>query len=145
MHPGYASTADPLGVLDEFRSMVKALHRAGIEVILDVVFNHTAEGGADGPTLCWRGLDDDAYYLFEGEDCARYANFSGCGNTINANHAIVRRMILDSLHHWVADMHVDGFRFDLASILSRDSRGARWPAPRCSGRSRPIRCWPARS
>ena len=129
VHPGYASTADPVGVLDEFRSMVKALHRAGIEVILDVVFNHTAEGGADGPTFCWRGLDDDAYYLFEGEDCARYANFSGCGNTINANHAIVRRMILDSLHHWVADMHVDGFRFDLASILSRDSHGRPMASP----------------
>lgn len=109
--------------------MVKALHRAGIEVILDVVFNHTAEGGADGPTFCWRGLDDDAYYLFEGEDCATYANFSGCGNTINANHAIVRRMILDSLHHWVADMHVDGFRFDLASILSRDSHGRPMTSP----------------
>ena len=129
VHPGYASTADPPGVLDEFRTMVKALHRAGIEVILDVVFNHTAEGGADGPTFCWRGLDDDAYYLFEGEDCARYANFSGCGNTINANHAIVRRMILDSLHHWVADMHVDGFRFDLASILSRDSHGRPMASP----------------
>ena len=129
VHPGYASTADPVGVLNEFRTMVKALHRAGIEVILDVVFNHTAEGGADGPTFCWRGLDDDAYYLFEGEDCATYANFSGCGNTINANHAIVRRMILDSLHHWVADMHVDGFRFDLASVLSRDSRGRPMASP----------------
>lgn len=79
--------------------------------------------------MCWRGLDDDAYYLFEGEDCVRHANFSGCGNTINANQAIVRRMILDSLQHWVADMHVDGFRFDLALVLSRDSQGRPMASP----------------
>ena len=102
--------------------MVKALHRAGIEVILDVVFNHTAEGDHDGPTLCFRGLDNDAYYILE-QDRSRYANFSGTGNTLNANHPIVRRMILDSLRYWVREMHVDGFRFDLASILARDSSG----------------------
>ena len=109
--------------MDEFRDMVKALHRAGIEVILDVVFNHTAEGGHDGPTQCFRGLDNPTYYLL-GEDRSRYANFTGTGNTLNANHPVVRRMIVDSLRYWVEEMHVDGFRFDLASILSRDSSGA---------------------
>ena len=102
--------------------MVKALHRAGLEVILDVVFNHTAEGGDDGPTLGLRGFDNLAYYILE-DGGARYANYSGCGNTLNANHPIVRRMILDSLRYWVEEMHVDGFRFDLASILARDSSG----------------------
>ena len=98
--------------------MVKALHRAGIEVILDVVFNHTAEGDQRGPTLCFRGMDNPTYYMLEGR--SRYANYTGCGNTLNANHPIVRRMIVDSLRYWVEEMHVDGFRFDLASILSRD-------------------------
>jgi glycogen operon protein len=103
--------------------MVKAFHRAGIEVILDVVFNHTAEGDQNGPTLCFRGIDNSAYYLLE-NDHSRYANFSGTGNTLNANHPTVRRMIVDSLRYWVEEMHVDGFRFDLASILARDSNGA---------------------
>ena len=102
--------------------MVKALHRAGIEVILDVVYNHTAEGNETGPTFCFRGLENDAYYILE-EDREHYANYSGTGNTLNANHSMVRRMILDSLHYWVEEMHVDGFRFDLASILSRDEKG----------------------
>jgi isoamylase len=121
-HHAYSSRRDPLGPVEEFRNMVKALHRAGIEVILDVVFNHTAEGGAAGPTLSFRGIDNDAYYVLE-EDRSRYANFSGTGNTLNANHPVVRRMIVDSLRYWVAEMHVDGFRFDLASILARDSDG----------------------
>ena len=103
--------------------MVKAFHQAGIEVILDVVYNHTSEGGADGPTLSFRGLENEAYYILE-PDRRYYANYTGCGNTLNANHPIVRRMILDSLRYWVAEMHVDGFRFDLASILSRDEEGA---------------------
>ncbi len=102
--------------------MVKALHRAGIEVILDVVYNHTAEGGEIGPTFCYRGLANDAYYILE-QSAASYTNYSGCGNTLNANHPVVRRMILDSLRYWVTEMHVDGFRFDLASILSRDEQG----------------------
>src|SRR5438552_3974191 len=102
--------------------MVKALHRAGLEVILDVVFNHTAEGGHDGPTLSFRGLDNHAYYILE-DGGARYADYSGCGNTLNANYPIVRRMIVDSLRYWVEEMHVDGFRFDLASILARDPSG----------------------
>ena len=121
-HAAYSSRTDPLGPLDEFRDMVKALHRAGIEVILDVVFNHTAEGDQRGPTLCYRGLANNFYYMLE-PDGASYANYSGCGNTFNANNPIVRRLIIDSLHHWVREMHVDGFRFDLASILARDERG----------------------
>jgi glycogen operon protein len=121
-HPAYSSRMDPLGPVDEFRDMVKALHRAGIEVILDVVFNHTAEGDHRGPTLSFRGLDNNAYYILEA-DRSRYTNFSGTGNTLNANHPIVRRMIVDSLRYWVEEMHIDGFRFDLASILSRDSSG----------------------
>ena len=102
--------------------MVKGLHRAGIEVILDVVFNHTAEGDHLGPTLSFRGLDNSAYYVLQ-QDRSRYANYSGTGNTLNAGHPIVRRMIVDSLRYWVQEMHVDGFRFDLASILARDSNG----------------------
>jgi isoamylase len=121
-HHGYSSRKDPMGPIDEFRDMVKALHRAGIEVILDVVFNHTAEGNHQGPTTSFRGLDNSTYYVLE-SDRSRYANYSGTGNTLNTNHPIVRRMIIDSLRHWVQHMHVDGFRFDLASILSRDSSG----------------------
>ena len=121
-HTAYSSNQDPLGPLNEFRDMVKALHRAGIEVILDVVYNHTAEGDHTGPTFCFKGLENSAYYILD-EDRARYANYSGTGNTLNANQPVVRRMILDSLHYWVEEMHVDGFRFDLASILSRDEEG----------------------
>ena len=121
-HHGYSSRNDHLGTMDEFRDMVKALHRAGIEIILDVVFNHTAEGDHAGPTLCYRGLENAVYYMLE-EDRSRYADYTGTGNTLNANQPIVRRLILDSLHYWVETMHVDGFRFDLASVLSRDERG----------------------
>ena len=127
-HDGYSSRPDPLGALDEFRDMVKALHRAGIEVILDVVYNHTAEGGADGPTICFRGLANETYYILA-EDKSRYADYTGCGNTLNANEPIVRRLILDSLRYWVSEMHVDGFRFDLASILSRDEEGRPMASP----------------
>jgi glycogen operon protein len=102
--------------------MVKALHKAGIEVILDVVYNHTAEGDQTGPTFCFRGFENRAYYIL-GKDRSQYENFSGTGNTLNSNHAIVRRLISDSLRYWVQEMHVDGFRFDLASILSRDQKG----------------------
>jgi glycogen operon protein len=127
-HHAYSSRKDPLGVLDEFRDMVKALHRAGIEVILDVVFNHTTEGGVHGPTLCYRGFANEIYYILQ-EDRSRYADYTGCGNTLNANHPIVRRLIQDSLRYWVTRMHVDGFRFDLASILSRDESGRPLPNP----------------
>jgi glycogen operon protein len=102
--------------------MVKMLHRAGIEVLLDVVYNHTTEGNETGPTLCFRGLANDTYYIL-GEDRSSYADFSRCGNTLNANESVCRRLILDSLRYWVSEMHVDGFRFDLASILSRDTLG----------------------
>jgi isoamylase len=123
LHQGYSTDPDnPLVILDEFRDMVKALHKEGIEVILDVVFNHTAENKEDGPTYTFRGIDNSVYYLLNG-DKSKYKDYSGTGNTLNANQSIVRRMILSSLHFWVRDMHVDGFRFDLASILSRDENG----------------------
>jgi glycogen operon protein len=121
-HQAYSSRRGPLGPVDEFRDMVKALHRAGIEVLLDVVFNHTAEGDHTGPTLGFRGIDNPTYYTLEAGG-SRYANYTGCGNTLNANHPIVRRLIVDSLRYWVEEMHVDGFRFDLASILARDASG----------------------
>jgi isoamylase len=127
-HQAYSSLKSALAVLDEFRDMVKALHRAGLEVILDVVFNHTTEGGLTGPTLCYRGLANEVYYMLD-KDRSRYADYTGCGNTLNANQPIVRRMILDSLRYWVTQMHVDGFRFDLASILSRDEDGRPLPNP----------------
>src|SRR5579871_5482419 len=127
-HQAYSFCPEPLGALDEFRDMVKALHRAEIEVILDVVFNHTAEAGHDGPTLCFRGLDNSTYYILL-DDRPLYANFTGTGNTLNANHPVVRRMIVDSLRYWVDEMHVDGFRFDLASILTRDAFGHPLPNP----------------
>ena len=127
-HRAYSSRQEPLGPVNEFRDMVKALHRAGIEVILDVVFNHTAEVGADGPTLSLRGIDNPTYYVLE-QGGARYADYTGCGNTLNANNPVVRRMIVESLRYWVNEMHVDGFRFDLASILSRDSEGQVLPNP----------------
>jgi glycogen operon protein len=127
-HRAYSSRQDALGPVDEFRDMVKALHKAGLEVILDVVFNHTTEGDHRGPTLSFRGVDNRTYYILE-RDQAYYSNYSGTGNTLNANHPIVRRMIVDSLRYWVEEMHVDGFRFDLASILSRDESGRPMPAP----------------
>jgi isoamylase len=121
-HGGYSSRGDPLGCLDEFRDMVKALHKADIEVILDVVYNHTAEGGAGGPTFSFRGLDNRFYYLLS-DDLSQYADYTGTGNTLNSNFAVVRRMIGDSLRYWVSEMHVDGFRFDLAAVLTRDEHG----------------------
>ncbi|HEY6106811.1 MAG TPA: alpha-amylase family glycosyl hydrolase, partial [Anaeromyxobacteraceae bacterium] len=127
-HAAYGAAGDPLGALDEFRDMVKALHRAGIEVILDVVYNHTAEGDERGPTLSFRGLDNRAYYILD-RDWSGYANYTGCGNTLKAHHPMVRRLILDSLRFWAGEMHVDGFRFDLASILARDESGQPLKSP----------------
>jgi isoamylase len=124
-HPGYASSADPLAALEECRAMVKALHRAGIEVILDVVYNHSAEGDANGPSFCFRGLADGDYYLHDDE--GGYVDDTGCGNTLRSNHPVVRRMIRQSLRHWVQHLHVDGFRFDLASVLDRDQTGKPTP------------------
>ena len=127
-HPAYSSRRDALGPVNEFRDMVKALHRAGIEVILDVVFNHTAEGDHAGPMISFRGIDNPTYYILEAGG-SRYADYTGCGNTLNGNHPIVRRLIVDSLRYWVEEMHVDGFRFDLASILARDASGHPLPNP----------------
>ena len=115
--------------LTGFRDLVKALHAEGLEVFLDVVFNHTAEGGDGGPTISYRGIENPAYYHLDPDDPAHYADYSGCGNTLNCNHPIVRRLILDSLRYWAEVMHVDGFRFDLASILSRDEQGRPLEAP----------------
>lgn len=121
-HAQYSSRRDPLGPVEEFKDLVKALHRAGIEVILDVVFNHTAEGGSDGPVMSWRGLDNLTYYMVDPHS-GHCEDYTGTGNTINTNETVVRRMILDCLRYWVQHMHVDGFRFDLASVLSRGQDG----------------------
>jgi glycogen operon protein len=127
-HQAYSSRREPLGPLDEFRDMVKALHREGLEVILDVVYNHSGEDDHTGPTISLRGLDNSVYYVLQ-SDRALYANFSGTGNTLNADHPVVRRLILDSLRYWVETMHVDGFRFDLASVLARAPSGQVLPNP----------------
>ena len=127
-HAPYSSDQSPLGPVREFRDMVKAMHKAGIEVILDVVFNHTAEGDHKGATLSFKGLENRAYYILE-KDRTYYANYSGTGNSFNANHAIPRRLILDCLRYWVSEMHVDGFRFDLASVLARDEWGTPMKSP----------------
>ncbi|MEM1135818.1 MAG: glycogen debranching protein GlgX [Bacteroidota bacterium] len=121
-HHAYGSTADPVKTVNEFKDMVKALHKAGIEVILDVVYNHTSEAGIDGVTQCFKGFENVAYYTFK-KNSYEFADYTGCGNSLNANHSIVRRMIMDSLRYWVSEMHIDGFRFDLASVLSRDEDG----------------------
>lgn len=117
----YSSDGDGRTAVGEFKEMVKAFHQAGIEVLLDVVYNHTAEGNEFGPTHSFRGLDNSIYYMLAGG--RYYQNYSGCGNTLNCNHTVVRNLIMDSLRYWVVDMHVDGFRFDLAAILGRDSNG----------------------
>ena len=108
------------GSISEFKTMVKTLHSAGIEVILDVVYNHTAEGSHLGPTLCFRGIDNAAYYRLSPEDPRNYMDYTGCGNTLNMQHPRVLQLIMDSLRYWVQEMHVDGFRFDLASALARE-------------------------
>jgi glycogen operon protein len=108
------------GKANEFKTMVRTLHEAGLEVILDVVYNHTAEGSELGPTLSFRGIDNAAYYRLEPDNTRYYQDFTGCGNTLNLRHPRVLQMLMDSLRHWVTDMHVDGFRFDLASALARE-------------------------
>jgi glycogen operon protein len=117
----YASTGPEFGQLTEFREMVRAFHAAGLEVILDVVFNHTGEGDYRGRTSSFRGLDNRLYYLLAPQ--GQYLNFSGCGNTVNCNHPVVRQLLINCLRFWVADMHVDGLRFDLASVMGRDYQG----------------------
>jgi isoamylase len=113
----------PAGQLGEFKDMVRTLHQAGLEVILDVVFNHTCEGGAGGPTLCFRGLDNPAYYRLVQDDRRQYYDTTGTGNSLNAGNPVTLRLIMDSLRYWLAQMHVDGFRFDLASTLARQEGG----------------------
>jgi isoamylase len=119
-HNGYSAATEPHGQVAEFKSMVRALHEAGIEVILDVVYNHTAEGGAGGPTLSFRGIDNAAYYQLDDNDRSRYLDYTGCGNSLNVRHPHALQLIMDSLRYWVIEMHVDGFRFDLASALARE-------------------------
>lgn len=123
-HHGYSMSPDHCAQRSEFRRMVQALHAAKIEVILDVVFNHTCEGNETGPTYSYKGIDNASYYLASKKPAEKYANLTGCGNTLNTSNPIVRRMIIDSLRYWVTEMHVDGFRFDLASVFARNSDGS---------------------
>ena len=118
----YASVQEAGAQVLEFKEMVRTFHQAGIEVILDVVFNHTVEGNELGPTVCLRGIDNAIYYWLD-DDKRFYRDFTGTGQTINAAHPVVRDLILDALRYWVMEMHVDGFRFDLASVLGRDRNG----------------------
>jgi len=121
--PRWAQATEPTAVREEFRAMVRALHAAGIEVILDVVYNHTPEGNEFGPTLSFRGLDNAAWYRLQGDDKSRNENLTGCGNTLHCAHPRVTQFVLDSLRYWVQEMGVDGFRFDLAPVLGRGERG----------------------
>ena len=125
-HQGYSAAVragKPGGQVDEFKAMVDALHAAGLEVLLDVVFNHTAEGDQLGPTLCYRGLDNPAYYRLDADDPSRYVDTTGCGNSLNAGDPVTLQLIMDSLRYWLTQMHVDGFRFDLATTLGRQDGG----------------------
>ncbi len=127
-HRGYAYSKQPGAQVNEFKQMVKACHQAGIEVILDVVFNHTSEGNEHGPVLSFKGLENQVYYILNSGG-SHYSNYSGCGNTFNGNHPICRELIFHCLRHWVHNYHIDGFRFDLASILSRDRNGNLMASP----------------
>ncbi len=122
-HPGYCVSPEQGTHLREFRDLVKALHRAGIGVILDVVFNHTAEGGGDGPIINFKGMGNSVFYHLNPEDKGVYLDYTGCGNTVNCNHPLVAMFIISCLEYWVREMHVDGFRFDLASALGRGEDG----------------------
>jgi glycogen operon protein len=125
-HHAYSAAVragQPGGQVAEFKAMVRALHHAGLEVILDVVFNHTCEGGAGGPTLCFRGLDNPAYYRLDQDDPRQYYDTTGTGNSLNAGNPVTLRLIMDSLRYWLTEMHVDGFRFDLAATLARQEGG----------------------
>jgi isoamylase len=125
-HQAYSAAVragKPGGQVDEFKAMVDALHAAGLEVLLDVVFNHTAEADQLGPTLCFRGLDNPAYYRLEPGDRRRYVDTTGCGNSLNAGDPVTLQLIMDSLRYWLTQMHVDGFRFDLATTLGRQDGG----------------------
>jgi isoamylase len=123
-HAQYASSIDEDGQHLEFKNMVKALHKAGIGVVLDVVYNHTCEGANDGPAYSFRGLDATGYYMLSSDTANPYANYSGTGNTLNFSQPHVRKMVMDSLRYWKNEMHIDGFRFDLASVFSRNADGS---------------------
>ena len=123
-HPGYCVNPEQGSHQKEFRDMVKALHKAGIGVIMDVVFNHTSEAGSDGPMINFKGIVGNSFYLIDKVDKSIFHDYTGCGNTVNANHPLVSRFIIGCLEYWVRDMHVDGFRFDLASALSRGEDGS---------------------
>ncbi len=123
-HSDYAAAGTPVGAIREMREMVRALHESGIEVILDVVYNHTVEGDEIGPTYSYRGIDNRAYYLLRDEDRSRYRNDTGTGNVLHTSNIAVRKMVADSMRHWVREMRVDGFRFDLASIFTRRADGS---------------------
>jgi isoamylase len=127
-HRGYALSGKPGSQVREFKEMVREFHKAGIEVFLDMVFNHTAEGSENGPTLSFKGLENQIYYML-GDGGRTYRNFSGCGNTVNGNHPIVRKLIFHCLRYWVHNFHIDGIRFDLASVLSRGRDGIIIPNP----------------
>ena len=127
-HDGYSAAVRagrPGGQVAEFKAMVANLHAAGLEVLLDVVYNHTAEGDHGGPTLCHRGLDNPAYYRLDPADPSRYVDTTGCGNAVNAGDPLGLQLIMDSLRYWLTEMHVDGFRFDLAPTLARQDGGVR--------------------
>ncbi|HYZ72521.1 MAG TPA: alpha-amylase family glycosyl hydrolase, partial [Chthoniobacterales bacterium] len=128
-HPGYCVKPDQGTHESEFRQLVDALHSAGIRVILDVVFNHTAEGGANGPVINFKGLANDVFYILDPDNSRCYRDYSGCGNTVNCNHPLVTRFILSCLEWWVEQMGVDGFRFDLASVFVRGENGNSLPNP----------------
>lgn len=124
----YASETGDAGAVNEFKTLVKNLHSAGIEIVLDAVFNHTAEGDERGPVYSFRGIDNPIYYMLKPET-GNYLNYSGCGNTLNCNHPVVRDLVSDALRYWVTEMHVDGFRFDLASVLGRGGDGSVLTSP----------------
>lgn len=128
-HHGYAADQSPGGAIREFKTMVRELHKAGIEVILDVVFNHTSEGDISGPIYSLKGIDNSTYYLMQPDADNPYLNYSGTGNTLRTDHPTVQQLIMDSLRYWVKEMHVDGFRFDLASVFSRKSDGSIGSSP----------------
>jgi glycogen operon protein len=122
-HPGYCIDVNCQDHIREFRNMIKALHKAGIGVIMDVAFNHTAEGGNEGPTINFKGFGNAGFYHLESHDRSMYRDYTGCGNTVNCSHPVISRFIIDCLEYWVREMHVDGFRFDLASVFVRDMDG----------------------
>ncbi|MGA8309752.1 MAG: alpha-amylase family glycosyl hydrolase, partial [Terriglobales bacterium] len=123
-HAQYASSVDDDGQQFEFKNIVKAFHKAGISVVLDVVYNHTCEGDQLGPTYSFKGFDPSGYYMLSSDPISPYANYSGTGNTLNFNQPHVRKMVMDSLRYWKNEMHIDGFRFDLASVFSRNADGS---------------------